>query len=293
MCLTPQNDKQHKDFTKMPRRKEPGSLTGSKRVKQEKAATAGSRAKKMAESAGTALKDAAKSTISSTGQSAINIAATAVSSTANATTTAVSNAKQAVTDGIQARNALVGEKGYSGKLSQTTTNSDPYGGLSLPELNLSSLIPTDLLNPSGLPECSHEQLNQGLSQYASASRAMQLYQAGYKYIADVGKVKQQSHKAQSSIIKGVTEEIKVQHSVVENDVANIELEQKLEKRNQAEETLKQEQIKTVAAINETEQLRQKLEAQEDKREAEIQRIIAQTNQISQKYLQDSIQGIAV
>ena len=80
---------------------------------------------------------------------------------------------------------------------------------------------------------------------------MQLYQAGYKYIADVGKVKQSSHKAQSSIIKGVTEEVKVQHSVVDFDVANIELEQKLEKRNQAEETLKQEQIKTVAAINET------------------------------------------
>ena len=170
---------------------------------------------------------------------------------------------------IQARNALVGEKGYSGQLSQTTTNSDPYGGLALPELNLSTLIPTDLLNPSGLPECSHEQLNQGLSQYASASRAMQLYQAGYKYIADVGKVKQQSHKAQSSIIKGVTEEVKVQQNIVDFDVANIELEQKLEKRNQAEETLKQEQIKTVAAINETEQLRQKLEAQEDKREAEV------------------------
>lgn len=276
----------------MPRRKEPGSLTGSKRVKSEKAATAGSRAKEMAQSAGTALRDAAKSTVSSAGQAAINGAATAVSSTANATTTAVSKARQAVTDGIQARNALVGEKGYSGKLSQTTTNTDPYGGLSLPELNLSSLIPTDLLNPSGLPECSHEQLNQGLSQYASASRAMQLYQAGYKYIGDVGKVKQTAHKAQSSIIKGVTQEVKLQHSIVDFDVANIELEQKLEKRNQAEETLKQEQIKTVATTNETEQLRQKLEAIEEKREAEIQRIIAQTNQISQKYLQDSIQGIA-
>lgn len=277
----------------MPRRKEAGSLTGSKRVKQEKAATAGSRAKQVAESAGTALKDAAKSTINSAGQAAINGAATTISSTANAATTAASNIKQAVTDGIQARNALVGEKGYSGQLSQTTTKADPYGGLSLPELDLSSVIPTDLLNPSGLPECSHEQLNNGLSQYASASRAMQLYQAGYKYIADVGKVKQSAHKAQSSIVKGATEEIKVQQNIVDFDVANIELEQKIQKRDQANEGLKQEQIKTLAAINETEQLRQKLEALEDKREAEIQRIIAQTNQISQKYLQESIQGVAV
>ena len=74
----------------------------------------------------------------------------------------------------------------------------------------------------------------------------------------------------------MTEEVKVQQNIVDFDVANIELEQKLEKRNQAEETLKQEQIKTVATINETEQLRQKLEAQEGKtRSRKYSGIIAQ------------------
>lgn len=185
----------------------------------------------------------------------------------------------------------------SGNYSGITTNSkytqiesitDVYNGLTIPTVDFNSLVPNDLLNPSGLPECSQQQLNDGLKQYASASRAMQLYSAGFKYISDVGRVKSDYHKAQQSIIKASTEQVKVQREVTRFDTQNVELASDREKLYQADERLKQQQIITQATRTETQQLIAKVEATESKRNAEIEGLKAQTNEIISKYLTNAV-----
>lgn len=271
----------------MPRKKaEAGSLTGSKRVKAQKEKSAGTRAKKVAEAAGTVLKDAAVGV----GQTAVSAATGAVSNTANAVTTGASEVKQAATNALQARNAITGEEGYTGQLAsgQLTRESDIYGGLAFPEQDFNGMIPSDLLNPQIELQATEEQLTAGLAVYAGATRAQTLLQAGFKYIAEVGKTKQLYHKAEQSVIKAATEGVKVQQETVNYDIENIKLDQKIERREQENEKLKQEQIKTLGARNETEQLRQKIEAQEGKKDAEINSIKAQTQDVIQKYLKGSI-----
>ena len=154
------------------------------------------------------------------------------------------------------------------------------------------MVPTDLLNPQIQLQATEEQLNNRLAQYAAGTRAQHLLQAGFKYIEEVRKTKQQYHKAQSSFVKAATEEVKVKQDIVGFDIANVELSIAGEKLNQTGERLKQEQIRTSAAQNETAQLIMKIEATEGKRDAEIKRIQAQTNDIIQKYLSDSIKGVA-
>jgi len=261
------------------RKKENGSLTGSKRYKEEKAKSAGAKAKEIAESVGAKLVDNAPKV---------------VSTVASAVVVGASQAKQAGTDVKQVLGAIAGYEGYKGSYasSDLTTSSDAYGGLALPQVDFKSMVPTDLLNPEGLPECSEEQLTAGLSKYASAKRAMELYQAGFSYISEIGKAKLQMHKAQGSVVKAATEEVKVKQEITKFDIENVNLASTQEKLSQANEGLKQEQIKSLAAQNETEQLRQKMEALEGKRTAEIDRIKSQTQNIIQKYLKDSIASVA-
>lgn len=279
--------KQLRGLIIMPRKKaEAGSLTGSKRVKSQKEKSAGTRAKKVAEAAGTVLKEAAVGV----GKTAVSAAAGTASNAANAVTTGASEVRQAATDAIQARNAITGEQGYTGQLAsgELARNGDAYGGLAFPEQDFNSMLPGDLLNPEIELQATEEQLTAGLATYAAGTRAQTLLQAGFKYIAEVGKTKQLYHKAEQSVIKAASEGVKVQQEIVNYDIENIKLDQKIEKREQENEKLKQEQIKTLGARNETEQLRQKIEAQEGKRDAEISSIKAQTQDIIQKYLKDSI-----
>ena len=177
-------------------------------------------------------------------------------------------------------------KDFASNLIQKS--NDSYGGITLPTVDFKSVIPTDLLNPDGLPEISQNQLSEGLEKYANANRAMELYKAGYDYIAKVGDTKQSFHKAQSSIIKAATEEIKVQQNTVKFDIENTKLDIEYEHLNQTNERLKQELLITEATKVETLQLQQKLSAVEEKRNADINKIKSDTQSIIQKYLKDSI-----
>jgi hypothetical protein len=270
------------------RKKENGSLTNSARYKaeQETDKKARARVKERLSSVG----DKAKQVADNAG-----VAFQAVSTAANTVASGAAKASEVVGNTAQALGALTGYKGYTGHRAsgELTTTGDPYGGVSVPTTDIASLIPTDLLNPQIQLKATEERLTAALSEYAAGTRAQQLLQAGYRYIEEVGKTKQSMHKAQSSIIKGVIEEVRVKSEVVNFDIANVALETNKEKLNQANEKLKQEQVKTLAAQNETAQLIEKTEALEGKRSAEIQRIRAQTNDIIQKYLKDSIHQSAV
>jgi hypothetical protein len=167
-------------------------------------------------------------------------------------------------------------------------NHNPYGDLSVPTVDFTALVPTDLLHPSGLPQATEQELTNGLAVYAGATRAMQLYQAGFKYINEVGKTKQEYHKAQQSVIKAATEGVKAHQEVVRFDRQNVELEIDKEKLQHSNERLKQAQITTTALSNETSQMALKFEAQEQKRDADIKSIQSQTQDVIQKYLKDSI-----
>lgn len=260
------------------RKRENGSITGSKRYKEEKTVSStGAKAKALAEGAGVALTQ-------------VGQVAQTVSNAASTVTSTAAKVGQAVKDTGQAIGNATGFTGSKASSQLTTSNGDAYGGVSVPVTDIQSLIPSDLLHPQITLKATEEELTTGLIEYAAGTRAQQLLQAGYKYIEEVGKTKQSMHKAQSSIIKGATEEVKVNQNIVEFDIQNVELAIKGEKLNQSEERLKQEQIKTSAAQNETLQLIEKTEALEGKRNAETQRIKAQTNDIIQKYLKDSIQG---
>lgn len=258
------------------KKREAGSLTGSQRFKEEKENTVGGRAKKLAETIGSELKPLEM-----------------ISQAANAVTTGVSEAKEAVIDTKQALSALIGGEGYKNGYasSDLASSQNPYGSIQVPKVDFNGLVPTNLLNPEGLPGISEEQFTQGLSSYARATRVAELYEAGFNYVNKVGTAKQAFHKAQSSVIKAATEETRVKQNIVKFDIENVRLEQGKEKLTQENEVLKQEQIKTLASKNETEQTRQFLEAKEGLRTVQIDRIKAQTNDIIQKYLKDSIQGV--
>ncbi|OKH35814.1 hypothetical protein NIES2101_37405 [Calothrix sp. HK-06] len=215
---------------------------------------------------------------------------------ANTVGTVLQPVSNVINKGIDAT-VNTGNSLISGNYSTIQTNSsytqiesitDVYSGIAIPQVNFDGLIPTDLLNPSGLPQCTEQKLQDGLKQYASATNAQKLYQAGFKYISEVGKTKQEYHKAQQSIIKASTEEVKVQREVTKFDTQNVELVSDREKLYQADERLKQQQIITQATRTETSQLIAKVEATEQKRNAEIEALKAQTNEIVSKYLTKAI-----
>lgn len=263
----------------MATRKENGSITGSSRFKKEdqakKANSVGAKAKKLAESATQAIYKNPE----------------LLNNATNSATTQVTKGNQAVND----INVAVGVgTGYGHTLSSGSLQKliDPYGGISVPTVNFSEMLPSDLLNPQIQLQASEEQLTTGLANYAGATRAQHLMQAGFKYIEEVGKTKQQFHKAEVSIIKAATEGVKVQQEVVRFDRQNIELSIDYEKLTQTDEKLKQEQIITSATRNETSLLVQKIQATERKKVAEIQSIDAQTQDIIQRYLKTAISGVA-
>jgi hypothetical protein len=239
---------------------------------------AGDKAQRLAEGLGTALQ-ATTSTVNNVA-SGVSAVANAVTGTAANITNAANNVRQALAPGQGS------QRDYAS--SNLQHSGDIYGGLAMPAVDFTGMVPTDLLNPSGLPECSEDQLTHGLAVYASATRAMELYKAGFQYIEKIGQTKQQFHKAQSSVIKAATEQVKVHQEVVRFDRQNVELDIDREKLEQTNEKLKQAQITTLATRNETVQLIQKIEANEGKKDAEIRSIQAQTQDIIQRYLKDSI-----
>jgi len=222
----------------------------------------------------------------------MGIRATEAATAAGTTFEPVVNAAQTVSNAVSNVAQSVGNAAsnvtQSVAGSSIQRHSDPRGGLKVPEMDFTGLIPSDLLHPSGLPKVSEEELTAGLAEYAGATRAQRLYQAGFKYIEEVGKTKQQYHKAEQSIIKAATESVKVQQEVVRFDKQNVELDIDLEKLEHSKEKLKQARITTIALQHETSQIGQKFEAQRHKRDAEIKSIQAQSQDIIQKYLKDSV-----
>ena len=260
----------HQPINNMATRKENGSLTGSSRYKKEaeakKANSVGTKAKQLAESATQALSQTPE----------------AVSNVTNAVTTQTSATSSSISAG----------SAHTFASSSLQRHTDAYGGLAIPQTDFNSLIPSNLLKPQIQLQATEEELTVGLENYAGGTRAQRLLQAGYKYIEEVGKTKQQFHKAEASIIKAATEGVKVQQEVVRFDRQNIELSIDYEKLAQTDEKLKQEQIITSATRNETGLLIQKIEATERKKVAEIQSIDAQTQDIIQRYLKTAISGAA-
>lgn len=278
------------------RKRENGSLTGSKRyaaekgldtpesiqetdalarasVKAKMSDAVGARAKKLAESLGSELQPNE-----------------VLSKVANAVTSVASNISQTGNDIKQGIQAIQGYQGYTQGYASNNlvATQDPYGGVAMPLMDFKDLVPQDLLNPSINIKATEEQLTNGLAEYAAGTRAQVLLQAGFKYIEEVGKTKQQYHKAEQSLIKASTEGVKVHQEIVKFDTQKVELAINYEKLEQTDERLKQAQITTLAGKNETQQLVQKFEAMESKREATINQIKAQTADIVQRYLKDSI-----
>ena len=189
---------------------------------------------------------------------------------------------------IDMQQAAAGNYGSNSRRSEIVVETDFYGGLAMPEMDFNGLIPSDLLNPSISVTASEEQLTAGLENYAGATRAQKLYQAGFNYISEIGKTKQAYHKAQASIIKGATEGIKVQQEIVRFDRQNIELQIDGVKLEQSAEKLDQEGVKLLGFQKETTQITRKIEAIELKRDAEIKGIEIQTQMIIQKYLVETM-----
>lgn len=272
----------------MPRpKKEAGSLTGSKRVKETVAKKASSKVGQALEAGAGKLKDAA----SNAGKTVLGVPGSIVNITpqvANNVTSGIAKAKQAVTDMQQVRQAIT-PKGFSGTLSKVGEFSDPYGGTKIPDFDAQSFIPEDLTDPSSLTnyQLSEEDYQKGAKLYAGAGRYLGLLELGYKHVDRVGKVIQANGKAKQSITKGATEQVKAQDAAIGFDTAVINMHSSVEKRDQAVEKLKQEQAKTLGAVNETHQTVRLIEAKEDKREADIQAVEAKTEQVISKYLSDS------
>jgi hypothetical protein len=216
-----------------------------------------------------------------------NIAAVTggVSAVANAVTTGRAQTAGALVDVQQATATNYGAAQHRSEIVKET---DFYGGLAMPELDLNGMMPTDLLNPNIATTATEEQLTIGLENYAGATRAQKLYQAGFNYISEVGKTKQAMHKAQASVIKGATEAFKVQQEIVRFDRQNIELETDIVKREQSAEKLNQESIKLMGMQKETTQITRKIEAVEAMRDADIQSIQQRRQMILQKLAVDTI-----
>jgi hypothetical protein len=253
------------------------------RITQERDAAARARIKERFQGMGAKASEVAQN-VGTTLQPVTNT----VSAVANAVTTAAATAANTANNITQA--LVPTGTGYQGSYqsSQLQVATDIYGGLQMPAVSFDGLIPIDLLHPSGLPQISEQELTEGLAEYAGATRAQKLYQAGFTYIGEVGRTKQQYHKAEQSIIKAATEGVKTQQEIVRFDRQNVELSTDKEKLEHSNERLKQAQITTTALRNETAQLALKFEAQEGKRDAEIKSIQAQTQDVIQKYLKDSI-----
>jgi hypothetical protein len=215
----------------------------------------------------------------------IGAVAGGVSAVTSAITTGRAQAAGAVVD---AKQATAGNYGAAQHRSEIVKETDFYGGVAIPEMDFNGLMPSDLLNPNLAVTATEEQLTAGLENYAGATRAQKLYQAGFNYIGEVGKTKQAYQKAQSSIIKGATESVKVQQEIVRFDRQNIELETDIVKREQAGEKLNQEQSKLLGMQKETTQITRKIEAFEAMRDADIQSIQQRTQMILQKLAVDSI-----
>lgn len=267
----------------MPRKKDPGSLTGSKRVKDNANKRVSSRAKKAFDAGADLLKDTASNTFNS------NNIQQAVSNTANAVTGGIANVRQQVTDIAQLKQAINNQSGFEKGFADIEVADDYYGGLQIPEFDTQSFIPSDLTNPTELSnyQLDEKQLQETLRIYGGANRYLKALQAGYKHIEEVGKTKQGFEKARQSIIKGATEEVKTAQTIVSWDTERINLETSISKRDEANERLKQQQVKTLGAVNETNQLMQLVTAKEAKRDANIQKTIADTERITSKYLEDS------
>lgn len=273
----------------MPRpKKEAGSLTGSKRVKETVAKKASSKVGQALEAGVGKLKD----TASNAGKTVLGVPGSVVKVTpqvVNNVTSGIAKAKQAVTDIQQAKQAIA-PKGFGGQLSDTGKQdfTDPYGGLKIPKFEAQSFIPDDLTDPSNLSsfQLSEEEFQEKAALYGGAARYLDLLQMGYQHVERVGKVIQSEGKAKQSVVKGVTEQVKAQDAVVGFETAVVNLNSSVEKRDQAVEKLKQNQAKTLGAINETNQTIRLIEAKESKREADIQAIEAKTEQVISKYLAD-------
>ena len=208
-----------------------------------------------------------------------------VSAVASAVTTGRAQVQGAA---IDAQQATATNYGDAQPRTEIIKETDFYGGLAMPEVDFNGMIPIDFLNPSIAVVATEEQLTAGLENYASATRAQKLYQAGFSYVGEVGKTKQAYHKAQASVIKAATESVKVQQEIVRFDRQNIELETDITKREQSGEKLNQENIKLTGMQKETTQLTRRIEANEAKRDAEIQAVEVQTQMVKQKYLVESI-----
>lgn len=250
----------------------------------------GSKAAKLALDTTTALNkgaDAIANTRNNISAITDNIAAVAgaASTLAGAVTVGRAQTAGALVDAQQATATNYGSKSHR---SDIVLETDFYGGLAMPECDFNGLMPTDLLNPSIAVTATEEQLTAGLENYAGATRAQKLYQAGFNYISEIGKTKQAYHKAQASVIKASTEGIKVQQEIVRFDRQNIELQTDGIKLEQSAEKLNQEGIKLLGIQKETTQITRKIEAIELKRDAEIKAVEIQTQQIIQKYLVESI-----
>ena len=208
-----------------------------------------------------------------------------VSAVANAVTTGRAQTQGTLVD---AKQATAGNYGAAQHRSEIVKETDFYGGLTMPEIDFNGLMPSDLLNPNLAVTATEEQLTAGLENYAGATRAQKLYQAGFNYVSEVGKTKQAYHKAQQQIIKGATEGVKVQQEIVRFDRQNIELETDIVKREQSSEKLNQEQSKLLGMQKETTQITRKIESLEAMRDADIQSIQQRTQMILQKLAVDSI-----
>ena len=232
--------------------------------------TIGSKASRLAEAANSSLANTVN----------------AISAVSNAITTGTAASKGAAIDFKQ---AIGGGGGItSGQRHEIERQTDIFGGLTMPEMDFNGMMPSDLLNPSISVTASEEQLTAGMETYAGATRAQKLYQAGFKYISELGRTKQEYHKAQASIIKASTEGIKVQQEIIRFDRQNIELDTDIVKLEQSSEKLNQEGIKLTGLQKETTQIIRKIEAMELRRDAEIKGIEIQTQQITQKYLVESM-----
>ncbi|MEG3922916.1 hypothetical protein QUA07_27940 [Microcoleus sp. T3_A4] len=252
-------------------------------------------------SIGTKAAKLAQDTAAALNQGANTIAQTrsnisAVTDNIAAVTSGVSSVASAITTGraqtagaaVDVKQSIAGNYGSKSQRSEIVPATDYFGGLTVPELDYNGMIPTDFLNPNIANTATEEQLTAGLENYAGATRAQKLYQAGFNYIAEVGKTKQAMHKAQASVIKGATEGIKVQQEIVRFDRQNIELETDGVKLEQSAEKLNQEGIKLLGVQKETTQITRKIEAIELKRDAEIKGIEVQTQMIIQKYLVETM-----
>ena len=274
----------------MPRKKkEAGSLTGSERVKETVSKRASTKVGQALEAGAGKLKD----TASGASKVILGVPGSVVRVTpqiANNVTSGIAKAKQAVTDIQQVKQAIA-PKGFSGQLSDIGEQdfTDPYGGIKIPEFDAQSFIPSDLTDPSNLSsfQVSEKEFQEKAALYGGAARYLDLLEMGYKHVERVGKVIQSEGKAKQSVVKGITEQVRATDAVVGFETAVVNLHSSVEKRDQAVEKLKQNQAKTLGAVNETNQTIRLIEAKENKREADIQAIEAKTEQVISKYLAES------